>query len=46
MRLMGPLKAYVFDLSGPINAKPKMGNFVKKCIFLREKTKVGGGHLN
>jgi hypothetical protein len=45
MRLMGPLKAYVLDLNAPMNATPKMDNFAKKCIFLGEKAKVGGGHL-
>jgi hypothetical protein len=45
MRLMRPLKAYVLDLNTPMNATPKMNNFVKKCIFLGEKAKVGGGYL-
>jgi hypothetical protein len=45
MRLMGSLKAHVFDLNAPMNAKPKMENFAKKCIFLGEIAKVGGGHL-
>jgi hypothetical protein len=41
----GPLKAYVLNLNAPMNATPKMDNFVKKCIFLGDKAKVGGGHL-
>jgi hypothetical protein len=45
MRLTGPLKAYELDLNAPMNATPKMDNFAKKCIFLGEKAKVGGGHL-
>jgi hypothetical protein len=45
MRLTGPRKAYVFDLNAPMNATPKMDNFVKKCIFLGEVAKVGGGCL-
>jgi hypothetical protein len=45
MRLMGPLKAYGLDLHTPMNATPKMDNFAKKCIFLGEKAKVGGGRL-
>jgi hypothetical protein len=45
MRLMGPLKAYVLHLNAPMNATPKIDNFAKKCIFLGEKAKVGGGHL-
>jgi hypothetical protein len=45
MRLTGPLRAHVLDLNAPMNATPKMDNFAKKCIFLGEKTKVGGGHL-
>ena len=45
MRLMGPLKAYELDLNAPMNATPKMNNFAKKCTFLGEKVKVGGGHL-
>jgi hypothetical protein len=45
MRLMGPLKAYVFNLNAPMNDIPKVDNFAKKCIFLREKAIVGGGHL-
>jgi hypothetical protein len=28
-----------------MNPTPKMDNFAKKCIFLGEKTKVGGGYL-
>jgi hypothetical protein len=28
-----------------MNAKPKMDNFAKKCIFLGEIAKVGSGHL-
>jgi hypothetical protein len=43
MRLTGPLKAYEIDLNAPMNATPKMDNFAKKCIFLGEKAKVGGG---
>jgi hypothetical protein len=27
------------------NPAPKMDNFSKKCIFLGEKAKVGGGHF-
>jgi hypothetical protein len=42
---MRPLKAYVLDLNAPMNPTPKMDNFAKKCIFLGEKTKVGGGYL-
>jgi len=45
MRLMRPLKSYVVDLNTPMNVTPKMNNFAKKCIFLDEKAKVGGGHL-
>jgi hypothetical protein len=45
MRLTGPLKAYVLHLNAPINATPKMDHFTKKCIFLDEKIKVGGGYL-
>jgi len=45
MRVTGPLKAYVLDLNAQMNATPKMDNFAKKCIFLGEKAKVGGGHL-
>jgi uncharacterized protein YjaG (DUF416 family) len=44
-RITGILKAYVLDLNASMNATPKMNNFVKKCIFLGEKAKVGGGHL-
>jgi hypothetical protein len=40
MRLTGPLKAYELDLDAPKNAKPKMNNFAKKCIFLGEKQKL------
>jgi hypothetical protein len=36
MRLMGPFKAYVFILNASMNVTPKMDNFAKKCIFLRE----------
>jgi hypothetical protein len=43
MRLTGPLKAYELDLNAPMNVTPKMDNFAKKCIFLGEKAKVGGG---
>jgi hypothetical protein len=43
MRLMRPLKAYVFYLNAPMNATPKMDNFEKKCILFGEK--IGGGHL-
>ena len=43
MRLMGPLKAYVLDLNAPMNATPKMDNLTNKCVFLGEKTKIGGG---
>ena len=42
---MGLLKVYVLDLNAPMNATPKMNNFAKKCTFLGEKVKVGGGHL-
>jgi hypothetical protein len=45
MRLTGPLKAYVLNLNAPMNAIRKVENFAKKCIFLGEKSKVGGGHL-
>jgi len=46
MRFTGSLKAYVLDfLNAPMNATPKIDKFAKKCIFLGEKTKVGGGHL-
>jgi hypothetical protein len=45
MRLTGPFKAFVLDLNAPMNARPKMDNFAKKCIFLSEKVKVGGGHI-
>jgi hypothetical protein len=45
MRFTGPLKPYVLDLNAPINATPKIDNFTKKCIFLSEKTKIGGGYL-
>jgi hypothetical protein len=45
MRLTGPPKAYVLDLNAPMNATPKMDNFAKKCIFLGEKTKIGGKDL-
>jgi hypothetical protein len=45
MRLMRPPKAYVLDLNALMNGTPKMDNFGNKCIFLGEKTKVGGGHL-
>jgi hypothetical protein len=45
MRLMRPLKAYVLDLNAPMIVTPKMDNFAKKCIFLGEKIKVGGGYL-
>jgi hypothetical protein len=45
MRLTGPLKAYVLDLNVPMNVTPNMDNYAKKCIFLGEKAKVGGGHL-
>jgi hypothetical protein len=40
MRLTGPFKAYELDLDAPKNAKPKMNNFAKKCIFLGEKQKL------
>jgi hypothetical protein len=40
MRLTGPLKAYELDLDTPMNAKPKMNNFARKCIFLGEKKKL------
>ena len=45
MKLTWPLKAHVLDLNAPMNATPNMDNFVKKCIFLGEKTKVGGKYL-
>jgi hypothetical protein len=45
MRLTGLLKAYVLDLNAPMNVTPKMNNFGKKCIFLGEVAKVGGGCL-
>jgi hypothetical protein len=45
MRLTGPLKAHVLDLNAPMNVKPNMNNFAKKCIFLGKIEKVGGGHL-
>jgi hypothetical protein len=47
MRLTRPHKAYayVLDLNAPMNVTPNFDNFAKKCIFLGEKTKVGGGHL-
>jgi hypothetical protein len=45
MKVTGPLKAFMFDLNTPMNTTPKMDNFGKKCIFLSDKTKVGGGHL-
>ena len=45
MRLTGLHKAYVFDLNAPMNVTPKMDNFAKKCIFLGEVAKVGGGWL-
>jgi hypothetical protein len=35
----------VLDLNAPTNATSNMDNFSKKCIFLGEKTKIGGGHL-
>jgi hypothetical protein len=41
----GPLKAYVLDLNAPMNVTPKMDNVAKKCIFLGEVAKVGGGCL-
>jgi hypothetical protein len=43
MRLSWPLKAYEIDLNAPMNATPKIDNSTKKCIFLGEKVKVGGG---
>ena len=45
MRHMGSLKAYVLNLNAPMNATPKMDKFAKKCIFLGEIAKVGGGCL-
>jgi hypothetical protein len=45
MRVTVIFKAYMLDLNALMNATPKMDNFAKKCIFLGEKTKVGGGHL-
>ena len=33
------------EVTAKMNAIPKMDNFAKKCIFLGEKAKVGGGHL-
>jgi hypothetical protein len=42
---LGPHRAHVLNLNAPIYVTPKMDNFAKKCIFLGEKTKVGGGHL-
>jgi hypothetical protein len=39
MRLTWPLIAYMLDLNAPMNATPKLNNFVKKCIFSR------GGHF-
>jgi hypothetical protein len=44
MRLTGPFKAYVLNLNAPMNATSKIDNFVKKCIFLGKKTKVGSEH--
>jgi hypothetical protein len=37
MRLMGPLKAYVLDSNAPMNATPKMDNFVKNVFFKVKK---------
>ena len=45
MRLTWHLRAHVLNLIAPMNAAPKMDNFVKKCIFLGERAKVGGGYL-
>ena len=45
MRLTGPLKAHVLHLNAPMDATPRMDNLAKKCIFLGEIAKVGGGHL-
>ena len=45
IRHTGPLKAYVLNLNAPMNITPKIDNFAKKCIFLGEVTKVGGGHF-
>jgi hypothetical protein len=42
---MGPLKVYVLNLSAPMNITPKMDNFAKKCIYLGEVAKIGGGCL-
>ena len=33
----------MLDLNAPMNATPKMDNFAKKCIFLGEVAKIGGG---
>ena len=45
MRLTGPLKAHALHLNAPMDATPKMDNLAKKCIFLGEIAKVGGGHV-
>jgi hypothetical protein len=45
MTLTGPLKAYVLELNAPMNVIPKMDDFAKKCIFLDEEAKIGGGHF-
>jgi hypothetical protein len=45
MRFTGTLKAYVLGLHASMNATPNVDNFVKKCVFLGEKTKVGSGYL-
>jgi hypothetical protein len=45
MRLKGFFKAYMLDLNALMNVTPKMDNLVKKCIFLVEKKKIGGGHV-